>query len=289
LRAGDLTPSDTPPAPKRSWRPPRWRRPPWLRRPRTAALLSIVTIVALVVALVVTNLRIPGGSGVSQSDVNKTVAQGVGGALSQLQSQPPIAEKIYSTARSGLVVIQALPSTASSGGEIGAGIIVDQQGDILTALHVVQGASVIRLAFSDGTTTTASIKSSDVKDDIAVLSAQRLPAIVTPEVLGGSPQVGDEAFALGNPLGLVSSMSAGIISGLNRSFPISSGRRLSGMIQFDAAVNPGSSGGPLLNTQGQVIGIVEGLANAAGTNEFSGIGFAVPIGTAGQAAGAPPK
>jgi len=260
-----------------------------VRRPRTAALLSVATIVALIVALVVTNLRIPGGSGVSQSDVNKTVSQGISGAVSQLQSQPPIAEKIYSTARNGLVIIQALQGTSSSSGDIGAGIIVDQQGDILTALHVVQGASVIRLTFSDGTTTTASIKSSDVKDDIAVLSAQRLPAIVTPEVLGGSPQVGDEAFALGNPLGLVASMSAGIISGLNRSFPISSGRRLSGMIQFDAAVNPGSSGGPLLNTQGQVIGIVEGLANAAGTNEFSGIGFAVPIGTAGQAAGAPPK
>jgi S1-C subfamily serine protease len=133
------------------------------------------------------------------------------------------------------------------------------------------------------------IKSSDPKHDIAVLAAQHLPAIVTPEVLGGSPQVGEDAFALGNPLGMVASITAGIISGLNRSFPMNNGQKLSGMIQFDAAVNPGSSGGPLLNAQGQVIGIVEGLANAAGTNEFSGIGFAVPIGTAGQAAGAPPK
>jgi len=154
---------------------------------------------------------------------------------------------------------------------------------------VVQGASNIELTFSDGTTSTATIKSSDAKHDIAVLAAQHLPAIVTPEVLGDSPQVGEDAFALGNPLGLVASITAGIISGLNRSFPVSNGQKLSGMIQFDAAVNPGSSGGPLLNAQGQVIGIVEGLANAAGTNEFSGIGFAVPIGTAGQAAGAPPK
>lgn len=241
---------------------------------------------ALVAALVATNLRIPSGSGVSQKDVNSTVRQSVSGALSQLQSQTPIGEKVYEAALPGLVVIQAQDGSSQ---ETGAGIIVDQQGDIITALHVVQGSSIIKLTFSDRTTSTASIKSADPKDDIAVLAAQHLPAIVTPEVLGGTPQVGDEAFALGNPLGLVASFSAGIISGLNRSFPINGGRRLSGMIQFDAAVNPGSSGGPLLNTQGQVIGIVEGLANAAGTDEFSGIGFAVPIGTAGQAAGAPPK
>ena len=80
-----------------------------------------------------------------------------------------------------------------------------------------------------------------------------------------------------------------MISGLDRTFKLGDGRTLSGMIQFDAAVNPGSSGGPLLNTKGQVIGIVTGLVNPAGTDEFAGIGFAVPIGTAGGAAGAPAK
>lgn len=260
-----------------------------MRRPRTGALIAGGVIVALVAALLVTNLRIPGTSGVSQKDVNNTVRQGVSSALQQQQSQPTTATKVYSEALKGLVVVQAKVAGKSADEETGAGIVVDAQGDIITALHVVQGASSIKLTFSNGTTTEASIKSADPKHDIAVLAAQTLPTGVTPEVLGGSPQVGDEAFALGNPLGLVASLSAGIISGLNRSFPISKGRRLSGMIQFDAAVNPGSSGGPLLNAQGQVIGIVEGLANAAGTNEFSGIGFAVPIGTAGQAAGAPPK
>ena len=80
-----------------------------------------------------------------------------------------------------------------------------------------------------------------------------------------------------------------MVSGLDRSFPLADGRTLSGMIQFDAAVNPGSSGGPLLNAKGQVIGIVTGLANPAGADDFAGIGFAVPIGTAGGAAGAPAK
>ena len=106
-------------------------------------------------------------------------------------------------------------------------------------------------------------------------------------MLGSGPQVGDQVFAVGNPLGLVASLSAGVVSGLDRTFTLGGGRTLSGMIQFDAAVNPGSSGGPLLNTEGQVIGIVEGLANPAGTDNFAGIGFAVPIATAGRAAGAP--
>ena len=87
--------------------------------------------------------------------------------------------------------------------------------------------------------------------------------MIVPAVLGPSPQVGDETFAVGNPLGLVGSLSAGVISGLDRTFKLANGRTLSGMIQFDAAVNPGSSGGPLLNTKGQVIGIVTGLANAS--------------------------
>ena len=108
-------------------------------------------------------------------------------------------------------------------------------------------------------------------------------------MLGPNPQVGEEVFAIGNPLGLVGSLSAGVVSGLDRTFRLADGRTQSGLVQFDAAVNPGSSGGPLLNAKGQVIGIVTGLANAAGTDEFAGIGFAVPIGAAGRAAGAPAK
>ncbi len=83
--------------------------------------------------------------------------------------------------------------------------------------------------------------------DIAVLTAAQPPSVIVPEVLGGGAQIGDGIFAVGNPLGLVGSLSAGVVSGLNRSFPLADGRTLSGMIQFDAAVNPGSSGGPLLN------------------------------------------
>ena len=101
-------------------------------------------------------------------------------------------------------------------------------------------------------------------------------------------RIGDETYAVGNPLGLAGSMSAGVISGFDRSLPVNErGQRLEGLIQFDAAVNPGNSGGPLLNRAGQVIGIVTALANPSEQNSFTGIGFAVPITTASSAAGAP--
>jgi S1-C subfamily serine protease len=102
-------------------------------------------------------------------------------------------------------------------------------------------------------------------------------------------RVGDEAFVVGNPFGLYSSMSAGVISGFDRSFQPSNGHQeLQGLIQIDAAVNPGNSGGPLLNRNGQVIGIVTGIVNPTEQDVFIGIGFAVPINVAGGAAGLPP-
>jgi S1-C subfamily serine protease len=100
-------------------------------------------------------------------------------------------------------------------------------------------------------------------------------------VLGGRVQVGEDAFAVGHPFGFVDSISSGVISGLERSVEVAHGKTLRGLIQFDTAVNPGNSGGPLLNRGGQVIGIVTALANPSPNGYFIGIGFAVPIGTAG--------
>ncbi len=271
-------PNPSPPGPRRPWRPGR--------------LLQVgVVLVALaaLVVLAVTNLWSSGRSGVSAKDVNGIVNQRVSTAISQLQSQPPVGAQVYAAVRAGLVLIESQHQGAPDTEDLGTGIIIDTQGDVLTALHVVQGGSAIKVTFTDGTASAASIKSADPDHDIAVLTPARLPSVIVPEVLGGSAQIGDQTFAVGNPLGLVGSLSAGVISGLGRSFPLANGHTLTGMIQFDAAVNPGSSGGPLLNVKGQVIGIVTGLANAAGAKEFAGIGFAVPIATAGGAAGAPAR
>jgi putative serine protease PepD len=166
-----------------------------------------------------------------------------------------------------------------AGNELGTGVIVADDGTILTADHVVAGAKSITVTFADGTTARASVSSADTKLDIATLAPARLPSVVVPATLGGGASIGAAVVAIGNPLGLTDSVSSGVISGLNRSAATDTGRR-SGLIQFDAAVNPGSSGGPLLDNRGMVIGIVVALADPDGQDAFAGIGFAVPIGAA---------
>ena len=180
-------------------------------------------------------------------------------------------------------------SDAQLVGGLGAGVIINAEGMILTANHVVAEANVIKVTFADGTSTLASIESAQPERDIAVLRPDRTPEIVVPAVIGGGMKVGDEAYAIGHPLGLADSMSSGVISALNRSIPAGKGVVLKGLMQFDAAVNPGNSGGPLLNRNGQVVGIVTALANPSEQGFFVGIGFAVPIQEASGAAGGPPK
>jgi S1-C subfamily serine protease len=258
------------------------------RRVAVVFAVLILAILGLAGALVFTNLRISGRPDLSNKQVNAIAGQQASTAVSQLQSQPPAAVPAYRAVEAAFVVVRSKKG-ASGTGELGSGVIIDSRGDILTALHVVRGASIIEVTFADGTTTLASVASSDRDHDIASLRLSTLPAVVSPAVLGNAPQIGDEVFVVGDPLDLVASLSAGVVSGLDRTFRPPGGPSLSGTIQFDAAVNPGSSGGPLLNAKGQVIGIVTGLANPAGDDAFAGIGIAVPIATAGAAAGAPAK
>jgi S1-C subfamily serine protease len=268
----------------------RSRRPPFSTRSRRiGAVFGAVLLLAICAALVITNVRISHRPDLSANAINAIANQQSSSAILKLQAQPQPAVTAYDAVRAGLVLVVAQHAGPSASEDLGTGVIVDKQGDILTALHVVNGASTIKVTFADGTTSPAAVASSDPTHDIAVLAAERLPAVIVPAVLGGAAQIGDEAFAVGNPLGLVASLSAGVVSGLDRTFKVAGSRTLSGLIQFDAAVNPGSSGGPLLNAKGQVIGIVIGLANAVGNDEFAGIGFAVPIGAAGGDAGAPAK
>lgn len=169
--------------------------------------------------------------------------------------------------------------TVQAGHHLGTGVIVADDGAILTANHVVSAARSITVTFADGTVASASVASADKTTDIAVLIPAKLPRVVVPATLGGGAAIGDAVVAVGNPLGLTDSVSSGVVSGLDRSADTDTGKR-TGLIQFDASVNPGSSGGPLLDDRGMVIGIVVALADPGGRDAFAGIGFAVPIGSA---------
>ncbi len=226
----------------------------------------------------------------TEGQVNDAVAMALGSAT------PPAAfsAQVYQVIQPSLVLIQTKGPGGSGGSDfgLGSGVVVDQVGDILTSLHVVANAGEIEVTFADGTKANARVISEQPENDIAVLQVDQLPDVLVPAILGnpGAMQVGDEAFVVGNPFGLYSSMSAGVISGFNRSFRPPEGEfELQGMIQIDAAVNPGNSGGPLLNRSGHVIGIVTGIVNPTEENFFVGIGFAVPINIAvGGGGGSPP-
>ena len=164
-------------------------------------------------------------------------------------------------------------------GALGTGVIVAADGTVLTANHVIADRSPISLVFSDGTRSTATVASADPKHDVAALAPATLPQPVVPATLGGAVQVGGEVVAIGNPLGLTYSVSSGVVSAVGRT-ATTNGGRFPGLIQFDASVNPGSSGGPLLDAEGNVIGIVLSIADPGRDDAFAGIAFAVPVGTA---------
>ena len=238
-------------------------------------------VVAALVALLLLGALNPPAPALTTAQVRTVVAQ----AMASATPAPAYSAQVYSIIQPSLVLIQTT-GTDSSGRSVsglGSGVVISDQGAILTALHVVNGASTIKVTFADGTESNAQVASTQPDSDIATLQPETLPKQVVPAVMGNpsAARVGDEAYAVGNPFGLYGSLSAGVISGLDRQFKATaSGQPISGLIQIDAAVNPGNSGGPLLNRDGQVIGIVVGLLNPTESDFFVGIGFAVPITTA---------
>jgi S1-C subfamily serine protease len=220
------------------------------------------------------------------------VRQAIDDALASQTPPPAVAEAIYGAIQPSIVLIDAdreADDGTESRGE-GTGVVINDGGDVLTALHVVQDAETITLRFADGSEISGSITAADEETDIAVVTPDQLPGLVVPAVLGNpaSLRIGSDAYIVGNPFGLYGSMSTGVVSGLERSFrdPDTEVVR-SGLIQVDAAVNPGNSGGPLLDRAGRVVGIVVALLNPTREDVFIGIGLAVPIDVAGGAAGLP--
>jgi S1-C subfamily serine protease len=180
---------------------------------------------------------------------------------------------IYQRVGPSVVVIR------TARGALGTGVIVGNDGTVLTANHVVADRSAVNLIFADGTKSAATVASTDPAHDVATLTPATLPQPIVPATLGGNAEVGGEVVAIGNPLGLTYSVSSGVISAVGRTADTNTGK-FPGLIQFDASVNPGSSGGPLLDAQGNVIGIVLSIADPGRDDAFAGIAFAVPIGTA---------
>ena len=246
-------------------------------------------VLAALLALLIYNSLSP-QTQITETDVNNLVAS----AMASATPRSPFAVGVYQIIQPSLVLIQT-ESEGKSGEldhSLGSGVIINDQGDVLTANHVVEGAKKITLTFADGTKAEGAIASSQPDIDIAMLTPSALPQLFVPATVGnaGALQVGDDAFVVGNPFGLYSSMSAGVISGFDRTFqPPGSAHEVRGLIQVDAAINPGNSGGPLLNRSGHVVGIVTGIINPTEENFFIGIGFAVPINVAAsQAGGLPP-
>jgi S1-C subfamily serine protease len=256
--------------------------------PRRSSRRWVVgSIVVLAIVALVLARRSSSSEPEQPADLAAVVNGAIEKAIEDLQSAPARSAEVYDAIIPSIVVIQTDRPSPTTGVGLGTGVIVNDQGAILTALHVVEEATSLKVSFADGTESPATIEATDPDNDIAVLSTELLPDVIVPAVLGGGLRIGDETYTVGHPLGLVGSFSAGVISGLDRSLTREGRQPLRGLIQFDAAVNPGSSGGPLLNRNGQVVGIVTALANPSKDGYFMGVGFAVPIGTAGGAAGAP--
>ena len=174
---------------------------------------------------------------------------------------------------------------------VGTGVVITDKGVILTNLHVVQSAQTIKLVFSDGSESAASVTGAQPENDLAVLQAHTIPDDLIAATLRSTTDLvpGDQVVAVGFPFGIGPSTSAGVISGLGRSFRSPEGEQeIGNLIQFDAAANPGNSGGPLVTMDGEVVGIVTGILNPTSHRTFLGIAFAVPIETAASAAGLPP-
>ena len=173
---------------------------------------------------------------------------------------------------------------------VGTGVVIKEDGTILTNLHVVSASPRLVVTFADGLESPAELVSVQRDKDLAVIKPLNIPDDLQPATMGSSQNIvpGDDVVVVGFPFGMGPSVSAGVISGLNRTFKPAEGPPLTGLIQFDAAANPGNSGGPLINMAGEVLGIVTAILNPTRVRTFIGIGFAITIESAGVALGMPP-
>jgi S1-C subfamily serine protease len=227
---------------------------------------------------------------ITQEDIHAAVLHTL-----ETNSLPSPAAKAYEVIRPSIVRVRGLGPDKNGGEDteksVGTGVVIVDKGIILTNLHVVIGAKRVQVVFADGLESDATITGARPEHDLAVLQAQTIPDDLFAATMRSTADLalGDQVVAVGFPFGIGPSVTAGVVSGLRREFRSPEGKRLlTNLIQFDAAVNPGSSGGPLVTAEGEVVGIVTAILNPTDQRFFVGIGFAVPIENAAAAAGLPP-
>ncbi len=261
-------------------------------------LWSVIGLMALMLTISLSLAIKPDARRVTQKDINLAV-------LKTLETTvlPSPAAKAYEAISPSVVRVVGLSKNHARESEknaegkderdrsVGTGVVITDKGIILTNLHVVQGADTIQITFADGLESTATITGVQPENDLAVLQAKKIPDDMIAATMRSTADLvpGEQVLAVGFPFGIGPSASAGVISGLKRTFRSPEGKQqISNLIQFDAAANPGNSGGPLVTMDGEVIGIVTAIYNPNQQRTFVGIGFAVPIENAAAAAGMPP-
>jgi len=226
----------------------------------------------------------------TQEDIDAAVTHSL-----ETKTPPSVYAKAYETILPAVVRVKNMHYDQDEDGDrdqgSGTGVVIVDNGTILTNLHVVSGAKRIKVTFMDGTESDAVVLSTQPQNDLAVLRAKTIPDDLEAATMRSTADLapGDQVLAVGFPFGIGPSASAGIVSGLKREFRSPEGQQtLTNLIQFDAAANPGNSGGPLVTMDGEVVGIVTAILNPSRQRTFIGIGFAVPIENAASAVGMPP-
>ncbi len=264
--------------------------------PRRATLLAISLLSAVLGAGIV--VAVLAAAGDLHRGATTTVVQpsaGLGSGTSPAAVTRGVsASALYAQVAAGVVDITATSASQSNGfpfgggggsqTDLGSGFEVDGSGDILTAAHVVDGATSITVTFQNGATRSATLLGEDRAWDVAVIHVNPNGVALHPLALGSSRAlvVGDYLAAIGDPFGYDRSLSTGVVAGLDRTITAPNGFNIAYAIQTDAALNPGNSGGPVLDADGRVVGIADQIATggsetASGTATSSGVGFAVPI------------
>jgi S1-C subfamily serine protease len=278
-----------------------------VRRHDRSLLVVGSAVLAALLAVGVNALVSPSARRLTQGDIDAAVVH----TLKKRPRDASDASRAYDVIRPSVVLVRRLgadskpkakrkddPEAASPGDAkefsltgVGTGVVFSEDGMIFTNLHVVAGADDIGVVFADGTESEVELLDAQPENDLAVLRAKTLPDDLRPATLRSTRglKTGDEVLAVGFPFGIGPTATWGVVSGLRREHYSEEGRRnLIDLIQFDAAANPGNSGGPLVTREGDVVGIVTSILNPTDVGFFVGIAFAVPIENAAKAAGVSP-